>query len=221
MRTVLTCLIIVCVAMQAQAAGQKTDVKNSKKAAVKPAPKLKTPAAKPATVKAAKKTPKPATTAVAMKVTVVSVEGIAHRKCVSDPKPKWQPVKAGETLDELTFIRTGLGSKVVLRFADRGEVTVKNGTKIGIAEFRKKGNLAKTRLGLKYGSIRAKVDSSKSPNDFRVATPVATLSVRGSDGHLGYGALGLGFFSTQSKWYVKTPGGSIYVWKGEGTDGGL
>ena len=113
------------------------------------------------------------------KVTVVSVSGSAQKFVAANGK-KWLPLKAGDALAELTLIRTGFGAKVVLRFADRSEVVVNNGTKMGIGEFRTKGEQTKTRLGLKYGTIRASVDTSKGPQDFQVRTPVATLSVRGT-----------------------------------------
>lgn len=163
------------------------------KAAPKPAPK---PAVKPA-VKPAPKAPadaKPATQPARPKdetVVVTSVTGLAQRRTVSDAKAKWQSVKVGDVLNDLTLIRTGLGTNVVIRMGDRGEVTIKSGTKVGIQEFSKKAGLANMRLGLKYGAMRARVDSSRGKkNDFRVSTPVATLSVRGSGGSFGFGGPG-------------------------------
>jgi len=130
----------------------------------------------------------------AMQVTVVSVTGQVRKLVpgVEGQKDRWVPVKAGEKLGELTVIHTGFRSKAVLRFADRGEVTVHRGTKVGIAEFRKQGNMVKTRLGLKYGMMRAKVDSSRGPNDMQVRTAVATLSVRGTALVIGNSERGLG-----------------------------
>jgi len=116
----------------------------------------------------------------ALKVTVASVSGIAEKSSASDPKSKWTPVKAGDILNEFALIRTGLGGKVVLKFADRGNVTVKSSTKIGIASFRKQGKVVKARLGLKYGAISAEVDPTKGTNDFRIRTAVATLAAKAS-----------------------------------------
>ena len=134
---------------------------------------------------AADKADKPAA-ADSLKVTVTSVSGPAQKLLAGKGEKNWQALKVGETLSELTVIRTGLGAKVVLKFEDRGEVIINNATKIGIAELRKKGAAAKARLGLKYGTLRASVDSKKGSNDFRIATPVATLSVRGSSADVGY-----------------------------------
>ena len=156
------------------------------------------------------------------KVSVVSVKGVVQKRGTSDPKAAWEPVKIGEDLDEGTLIRTGLGAEVVLRFADRGQFRIKSGTKIGIAEFRKRGNLTTARLGLKYGSVRARVDSSSGPNDFKIETPVATLSVQGTWGDFSYsGDQGLSIHSTQRSWRVSTSRGSKRLTRGESTNGNL
>jgi hypothetical protein len=112
---------------------------------------------------------------------VVSVTGQAQKSIVDEGGTiRWQPVRQGDELSEKTIIRTGLDSGVLLDLAGRGQVRVGSATKMGIGELKIDGALAKTRLGLKYGTIRADVDSHKGPADFRVATPTATLSVRGS-----------------------------------------
>jgi len=172
--------------------------------------------------KAGEKSVPKADEAVPMKVTVVSVSGIAHKLQAADPKVQWQPIRPGDVLGELTVVRTGLGAKVVLKFSDRGEVTVKSATKVGIGEFRKKGKLVKTRVGLKYGSMRASVDSAAGPNDFRVTTPVATLSVQGTKGRIAFsGDLGLHIRGTQGNWNAKMGKRSMNVGAGESTDGKL
>ena len=127
----------------------------------------------------------PAKPAGTIKATVVSVSGPAQ-KFVATNGRKWEKLKAGEELGELTVIRTGLGAKVVLKFADRGEIVVNNATKIGIAELRKDGEDVKANVGLKYGTMRASVESGRGKNDFRISTPVATLSVRGSSADVGF-----------------------------------
>jgi len=144
--------------------------------------------------------------------TVVSVSGPAQKLLAGQPQAKWQPLKAGEKLGPLTLIRTGLGAKVVLKFEDRGVFTVNNGTKIGIAELEKKGQAAKARMGLKYGTLHAKVDSTRGTNDFQIATPVATLSVRGSEADVGSMLdsdmfLDTGSGNWQSSQQQSTPGG--------------
>jgi len=172
--------------------------------------------------KAAQAPKQAARVAQAVKVTVISTSGIAHKRRGSDAKAAWAPIKAGDVLDDLTVIRTGLGAKVVLKLADRGAVTVRSATKLGIKEFCKDGGQVKARLGLKYGSMRAQVDSSRGPNDFQVATPVATLSVRGTGGILTYsGDLGLLLYCTDKVWKVVGYYGGRKVYTGEWTTGDL
>ena len=140
--------------------------------------------AEPAPAAKAAPAPKPADDS--FQATVVSATGPAQKLLVGEGKEKWEPLKVGDKLGRLSLIRTGLGAKVVLKFEDRGVITINNATKIGIADLEKKGQTAKARLGLKYGTLRAKVDGKRGKNDFRIATPVATLSVRGSEGDVGF-----------------------------------
>jgi len=162
------------------------------------------------------------TAADAAKVVVESVTGVASKRLASDPNGKWERIKAGDALDALTIIRTGLGTKVVLRFGSRGRVTVGAATKIGIREYLTKGALMKAQLGLKYGSVRAKVDGAAGDNDFRVATPVATLSIRGTAGgaHFG-GATGLSMQGSAGIWNVAVNSRSRNVRPGESTNSAL
>lgn len=138
-----------------------------------------------------------------LKATVVSVSGAAQKRRGADPKAKWEPVKAGDVLDEMTIIRTGLAAKVVVSLADRGRVTINSATKVGIGQLGKRGDLVEARLGLKYGSMRANIETARGPNDFKVSTPVATLSVRGTSGALAYWAdLGLLLCGADGTWVV-------------------
>ena len=154
-----------------------------------------------------------------IKVTVVSVSGIAEKRSAVDANAKWSPIKTGDVLDEMTLIRTGLGAKVELKLSDRGSVTVKSGSKIGIASFRRTGKLTKTRLGLKYGAIRAQVDSSRGANDFRVRTAVGTLAATGTGGHLAqWGDFSLQARGTEGAWILTVADRVIELLEGEWTD---
>jgi len=155
-------------------------------------------------------------------VTAASVSGIAEQRSATDEKAKWVPLKVGDVLNEMTLIRTGLGGKVVLKFADRGDVTINSGSKIGIASFRKQGKLVKTRLGLKYGAIRAQVDSSRGANDFRVRTAAGTLAATGTGGYMAQ----WGDFSFQAKgtggsWQAEIANRTANLIAGEWTDKNL
>jgi len=164
----------------------------------------------PAEVKAA---------SVALTATVKSVSGIVEKFSSDAKNGKWQPVKVGDILAERSLIRTGLGGNAVLKFADRGDVTVKSGTKIGISSFRKAGKLVKTRLGLKYGAIRAQVDSSRGANDFRVRTAAATLAATGTSGNVAqWGDFSLQFQGTAGIWKAKTQRKITSIRRGEWTN---
>lgn len=182
-------------------------------------------AEKPATVKADKPVADKAPvkkTSDALKVTVVSVSGIAEQRSAKEENAKWTAIKPGDVLTELTLIRTGLGGKVVLKLSDRGLVTVKSGTKIGIASFSRQGNLVKTRLGLKYGAIRARVDSTQGANDFRVRTAVGTLAATGTGGDTAQsGDFGAQFKGTRGSWILTSGNRKRSLKPGERINGNM
>ncbi len=152
-------------------------------------------------------------------VVVESVTGVASKRLASDPNAKWERIKVKDALDVLTIIRTGLGAEVVLRFGRRGRVTVGAATKVGIGEYLTKGALMKAQLGLKYGSVGVNVDSRAGENDFTVATPVATLSVRGTAGPIHFGgAFGLNMRGTSGIWNVAGAPGTRNVFPREATN---
>lgn len=156
-----------------------------------------------------------------MVVTVKSVSGTAHRLLAGKDK-KWSALKAGDKLDEMTVIRTGFRTKVVLAFADNSEVTIERATKMGIKQFRKEGKITKTTLGLKYGSLRATVKKAAGPNDFRIATPVATAAARGSQSLAKFsGDFGYEMKSFSGKWNVKKGSKSRNFIAGESTNNNL
>ena len=138
-------------------------------------------------------------------VTVVEVSGRARKLAAGKDgdKPTWQPLRVGDELGENAVVCTGFGGRAVLRFAYRGEVVVEPVSEFGIAEFRKSGNAVRARLGLKFGSISASVDSSAGPNDWKVTTAQATAAVTGTSGGVAYnGDVGLGLRGTTGRWDV-------------------
>jgi len=156
-----------------------------------------------------------------LKVTVVSATGPAQKRHLNG-QDKWVPLEAGQQLDRLTVIRTGFGAKVVLKFEDRGMVTVRSATKIGLGELHKQGDKATVKLGLKYGTVRAEVERGHGPNDVSIATPVAVASVRGTVGSVGYsGDMGMGVDGHSGTWNVASRRRSRKVRRGETTDGNL
>jgi hypothetical protein len=124
-----------------------------------------------------------------IRATVIEVQGVAEKAQLQadHEKPHWEPITQGEKLGSATLIRTGLNSKVVLKFEDRGTTQIGPVTKGGIAELAKTGNHVKTRMGMKYGTMKVKVDSSRGTNDYSVSTPDATAAVTGTSGNIGVG----------------------------------
>jgi hypothetical protein len=104
---------------------------------------------------------------------------------------------------------------VVLRFADRGEVTINRATKMGIGEFSKRGNAAKARLGLKYGRVRAKVETTAGPTDMQIQTAAATLSVRGSGANVAHMGMQTRASSYQGSWGLFSPAGFAVLSQGQ------
>ena len=155
----------------------------------------------------------------ALKAKVISVKGIAKKMEGNQTPAKWTPLKAEESLSQYTVVRTGFNSEVLLHFADRGQVTIHSGTKVGISEFaavQGAGGAVKANLGLKYGSMRLKVDRSRGASDFSVSTAVATLAVRGTDGLMSFFAdLGVALWGEEGTWAVETsPVRTPYLVKG-------
>ncbi len=157
-----------------------------------------------------------------MVVTVKEVSGSAHRLLAGKDDKKWVALKVGDKLDELTVIRTGFRTKVVLTFADNSEVIIDRVTKMGIREFRKEGKVTKTTLGLKYGSLRAIVKKADGPNNFRISTPTATAAARGSTLRITHsGDFGSEMTCASGKWSVKKGSKHRNLKRGEGTNNEL
>lgn len=174
------------------------------------------------TAKSAAPAGKPKAAKQEHKITVVSVKGIVQKRLATDPKVVWTKVNKGEELTKLTIISTGLGSRVEIKFSNRANVVVKNGTQVGIGEFldtKAPNGLIKTRLGMKYGAMNIAVDSSTGANDFRVRTAVATASVKGTKGLIAmWGDFGLKLKGTEGTWRMASGSRGRNVRKGQWGD---
>jgi hypothetical protein len=121
--------------------------------------------------------------------TVVSTKGPAEYAVVNgQDEPEWKKLQADLALPTGSVIRTGFRAHVVLKLPDGTTVEIRRATKIGISQLGRDEaqDEGKTRIGLKYGTIRAKVEKQQAAGDVEVATPVATLSVAGSEAEIGY-----------------------------------
>jgi hypothetical protein len=99
---------------------------------------------------------------------------------------KWQPLTNGLTLKRNTRIMTGVRSSVILNF-DGHIVTLRSLSKMKIYQNIRSSKNSINRIGLRYGSVNAKIKKIKKLNTvFKISTPVATSSVRGTEEEVSY-----------------------------------
>jgi hypothetical protein len=140
------------------------------------------PAAVPATKQPAAASTQPAGTGAAFEATAIRVErDVTSASPGPDGKPgAFRPVKVGDRLTTGTLIRTGLRSKVVLTFGDNTVVLIDRVTLASIDEFQRAGDTRHLQLGLGHGLIRAATVETTLRSEMTIASPVATLSKRGT-----------------------------------------
>lgn len=138
-------------------------------------------------------------------IRVVSVKGTAAYKTAG----QWTPLQAGTVLAVGTKVSTGVRSNVVIN-VNRHTVTVYPLTIMKISESMETNKKSTTQIGLRRGVVRTKIaHDARIKTVFKVSTPVATSSVRGSD------QLAISYPSLGSRFIVL--GGSF---QGESLNGG-
>jgi hypothetical protein len=110
-------------------------------------------------------------------IRVLSVKGTASYKAGG----QWVPLTAGAALAVGTKVSTGVRSRVEIK-VNKHTVTVEPLTIMKISESVDTADSSTTRLGLRRGSVRTKVaKDARIKTVFKVSTPVATSSVRGTE----------------------------------------
>ncbi|MEW6525834.1 MAG: FecR domain-containing protein [Spirochaetota bacterium] len=150
-------------------------------------------------------------------ITVVSVKGEA----LYSDGGAFKPLQKGMQLKEGTKIQTGAKSQAVLDI-DGHIVTIKSLTLIKVYKNIAKKDESTNSLGLKYGSINAKVKKlPQVKTSFLITTPVATSSVRGTEQNTSFGpGFGMqvtvpeGELNVQSNGENKKVGGNLEYSKG-------
>ncbi len=116
----------------------------------------------------------------------------------------WVPLKEGAKLEKGAVIQTGFKSEVVLQIKG-STVTVSPLSRITLEQLVAKDNKDETRIFLDTGSLKSNVKKSEDRAvGFKVRSPVATASVRGTE------------LSVTNKFRstdVKTHSGTVAVWK--------
>lgn len=109
-------------------------------------------------------------------IRVISVKGAASYKAGG----AWVPLGAGVALAPGTKVSTGVRSRVEIRI-NRHTVVVEPLTIMKISESTETNKSSTTRIGLRRGAIRTDVArDARIKTVFKVSTPVATSSVRGT-----------------------------------------
>lgn len=99
-------------------------------------------------------------------------------------EPGWMPLKLRDRLGAGDVVYTPLRSKVKLAALPAEPPTVmmlESGTLLNIEEAAIVKGVAKVRLGLGYGAVRAGVAEGQVRSDMEITCPVATLSKKGTD----------------------------------------
>lgn len=123
-----------------------------------------------------------------LKAIVLEVKGIAQarrpikatKEGEKAPRPKWEKLKINAVLEPGVVVRTGRKSQVTLRIGANATMLIDRQTRVSIPEIVLKGKVLRTRVSMAFGKADVKVDRIGLDNDFEVATPTATLAVRGT-----------------------------------------
>jgi hypothetical protein len=117
-----------------------------------------------------------------MKVTVTAATGKVEAR--KGPADKWVMVQSGDVLAKGSQLRTGLRSAITMNVGPNAEVTVRSLTIMMIDDLvvSSDAETLRTRLAMKYGTMKFDVRHIGFKNDFRVATPTGVMAVKGTGG---------------------------------------
>jgi len=93
------------------------------------------------------------------------------------------PLAEGAPIYPTDVLKTGLVGRVEVRFADDTSITLTDRSTFAIDDYGFPGPGARVRFRLAFGAVRAvsgKV-AAEDPEAFSLATPVATIGIRGTD----------------------------------------
>src|SRR5882672_5620418 len=120
----------------------------------------------------------------AQQATVRQVVGIAQaRKSENDA---WQAVKVGQVYDEGAEFRTGIRSRVVFSVPPDQTIILDRLGVVKLLIAKREGNEVRTSLGMPYGRTEYQVEEAGLQHNADIASPGATLAVRGTKNMLLY-----------------------------------
>ncbi len=113
-------------------------------------------------------------------ITIESLEGDVEIQ--RDGTDIYIAAKVGDKLYPGDIISTGFESEAFIRFKDIAVMTVKEMTSFSINQFIIEGNIAKTSVNLRLGSLRTDVKVERRMRaSFQIVTPTSTVGVRGTE----------------------------------------
>ena len=116
---------------------------------------------------------------IPLEVTIKSMKGDVDIRLPGGIE--WKRASMGMVLKEGTQISTGYGAEAELQLADSSIVNVYQLTQIGIDKFFRERAKVKTKINLKIGRVKAKVQRIEDElSDFDVVTPTSVVSARGT-----------------------------------------
>lgn len=115
--------------------------------------------------------------AAELTATITEVAGKVECKL---PQQEWQPAKIGDILPAGSLISTGFKSTAILK-TESATLTVKPVTRLSLEDLVKSEGTTKTQMFLMAGRVKAEVTpKSGEKADFKIKSPTATASVRGT-----------------------------------------
>ena len=118
---------------------------------------------------------------------VIGVAGTAQARATS--KDKWRKLAVNDVLKPGAVVRTGRKSHVALRVGPNASMLIERQSRVQIPEIVQKGKVLRTRVTMSFGKTDVRVDRVGLDNDFEVATPTATLAVRGTTFRIDWNAV--------------------------------
>lgn len=97
-----------------------------------------------------------------------------------DQNGGWKALKKGDAINEGTMVSTGFKSEATVKLGE-SVLTIRPLTRMTLTQLVEKEDTVNTELYLEVGSVKAEVNSlNNKKNGFKVKSPVATASVRGT-----------------------------------------
>jgi len=148
-----------------------------------------------------------AVSAHGLEAKVVSVSGKAEVQAKGTSS--WKALRVGDVISKGSVISTGFKSSLGLN-VDGSTVTLGALTRMTLEQLASNDSKTQTSLYLDSGRVRAEVNKTAGKRvDFKVSSPVATASVRGTE---------LGVTNTFQSTDIETYAGSVATWASDNSE---